>query len=268
MNVAVVADAGNADGTIGGAELTMREFALAAPDDVQLVDQLDEADAVIVGNCVSFGPDLIPLLTGKHVVRYHNDLAFHEHPELRGWLERHAQHVFTSPLHQRLYARAADWWYQDLPEGWPNIPPPIDAAAFKPPRQHQRNGKRSGACAITSWQGPGKGQHLLREYSETTEPVDVYGTGPLVPHGPNLRQCGPLAPEQVAQTLWGYERLVHLPSVPEPFGRAVVEAHYAGCSLVVNRLVGALHYLEQEPEKLVTAAVDFWRLVVGDRVTA
>lgn len=259
MNVAVVADAGNADGSIGGAELTMREFALAAPDDVTLVDQLGEADAVIVGNCVTFAPDLIERLAGKHVVRYHNDLARHEHPELRGWLERHATHVFTSPLHQRLYGLDGDW---------PNIPPPIDAAAYRPPRQHRRNGERQGVCAVTSWQGPGKGQHLLREWSDQHGQVDVYGTGPLVPHGPNLRQCGPLAPEQVAQTLWGYETLVHLPSVPEPFGRAVVEAHYAGCSLVVNRLVGALHYIEQEPEKLETAAADFWRLVVGDRVTA
>jgi hypothetical protein len=258
MNVAVLADAGNADGTIGGAELTMCEFANAAPEDVTLTD-LDQADAVVIGNCVSFDAALIADLEGKHVVRYHNDLARHEHPALREWLEQHAAHVFTSPLHQSLYGLDGDW---------PNIPPPIDAAAFRPSRQHRRNGKRSGACAIAPWQNPGKGQQLLKEWSDEHEPVDVFGAGVYTPTGPNLRNLGPLMTMQVAETLWQYETFVHLPTAPEPFGRAVVEAHYAGCRLVVNRLVGALHYLENEPDALESAAADFWALVTRAGVTA
>lgn len=254
MNIAIVADEGNADGTLGGAELTTREFALAAPDDVTLVD-LQQADTVIVANCVTFGPKLIPLLEGKRVVRYHNDLARFESRELREWLETNATHVFTSPLHQRLYGLDGDW---------PNVPPPIDLDAFYPPRKRVR---RTGACAIAPWQNPGKGQVLLREWAEANEPVDVYGGGPFTPQAECLPLKGALAPENVPTTLWRYQRFVHLPTSPEPFGRAVVESWAAGCDLVVNRLVGALHYIEHEPDKLRSAAADFWALVT-EKVTA
>jgi len=258
VNVAILADPGNADGTLGGAELTMREFALAAPEGVTLTDDLTAADTVIIGNCVTFPPSLVRDLAGKQVIRYHNDLARHEATALREWLESHADHVFTSPLHQRLYG---------LDGEWPNIPPPLDLDAFRPSRQQRRHAKRKGAVAIAPWQNPGKGQHMLREWSDKHGPVDVYGAGPLVPQGPNLNYCGVLEPERVAETLWSYRTFVHLPTAPEPFGRAVVEAWAAGCELVVNRLVGALHYIDNEPEKLETAAADFWALV-GAEVTA
>lgn len=254
MNVTIVADAGNADGTIGGAELTMREFALAAPDDVTLTDDLASADVVIVGNCVTFAASLVGDLDGKHVVRYHNDLARHEDPGLCEWLERYAEHVFTSPIHRDLYDLAGDW---------PVIPPALDLDAFKPTRQVKRNGKRAGSCAIASWQGPGKGQQLLREWSDTHEPVDVYGTGAYTPHSANLNVQGPLEPHAVAGTLWRYARFVHLPTAPEPFGRAVVEAWAAGCELVVNRQVGALHFIENDQDALRTAAADFWKAVLS-----
>jgi hypothetical protein len=251
MNVAFLYDPGNADGTLGGAELTMREFANAAPAHVTLTDDLADADTVVVGNCVTFPPNLILSLAGKRVVRYHHDLARHEHPDLREWLERCAEHVFTSPLHRRLYGLEGEC-----------IPPAVDLAAFRPSRQQRRHGKRGGACAIAPWQNPGKGQHMLREWSDKHGPVDVYGTGHLVPQGPDLNYCGPLEPSDVAGTLQRYERFVHLPTAPEPFGRAVVEAWAAGCGLVVNRLVGALHYIREDPERLTSDGEDFWRLVV------
>lgn len=251
MNVAFIADQGNADGTIGGAELTMREFAAAAPAAVTLTDIAD-ADTVVIGNCVSLQPDITDTLAGKRVIRYHNDLARHEHPVLREWLEQHADHVFTSPLHQRLYGLDGDW---------PNIPPPIDLDAFRPSRQTRRHGKRTGACAIAPWQNTGKGQHLLAEWAAKNGGIDIYGPGPYVPQSPDLNYCGLLDPDRVAQTLWQYETFVHLPTAPEPFGRAVVEAWAAGCKLVVNRQIGALHYIQDAPDKLQTAASDFWALI-------
>ena len=254
MNVAIVADQGNADGSIGGAELTMREFAHAAPDHATLAD-LKDAETVIVGNCVSFGPSLIGLLSGKRVIRYHNDLARHEHPQLRAWLEDHADHVFTSPLHQRLYGLDGDW---------PNIPPALDLNRFR----HGAAAERQGTCAVGSWANPGKGQQLLREWAEANEPVDVWGAGAFLPNASSLIVKGEVAHEDVPAVLAGYRRFVHLPTSPEPFGRAVVEAWAAGCELVVNRMVGALHYIEREPEKLESAAVDFWRLVTREAVTA
>lgn len=259
MNVAILADPGNADGTLGGAELTMQQFAADKPDHVTVTSDLDDAEAVVVSNCTIFPAALISAIEGKRVVRYHNDLARREDPDLMAWLAVNAVHVFTSPMHRGLYG--------DFPEA-PIIPPAVDLEAFRPSRQHRRHGKRTGTCAIASWQGPGKGQHLVREWSDTHGPVDVYGTGGWFPHGPNLNNCGPLNPPQVAETLWRYERFVHLPSAPEPFGRAVVEAWAAGLELVVNRQVGALHFIENDRDALRTASEDFWALVTRAEVIA
>lgn len=251
MKVAVLYDPGNADGTKGGAELTMEEYAAAMP--VERCD-VDEAETVVIGNCVTFGADLIDALRGKRVVRVHHDLARHENPDLRRWLNANADHTFCSPLHQELY----DFRY-GVNRTWPNIPPAIDLAAFKPPRQSRRN--REGAVAIGAWQNYGKGQQLLAEWADANGGLTVYGTGPLPPLAPSIKLEGPLEPSKVAQTLWGYETFVHLPTAPEPFGRGVAEAWAAGCHIVTNSLVGARYWIEEAPDKLATAAEDFWGYV-------
>lgn len=257
MKVAFLFDPGNRDGTKGGAELTMEEFIAAAPDEVEVgqdADGLENADAVVVGNCVSYAADTIQGLEGKRVIRYHHDLAYHEHPELREWLNENAVHIFTSPLHLA---------HHELDDGH-IIPPAIDLAKFRPPRQHRRHGKRSGAVTVGAWQNPGKGQNAIREWSDRTgQTVDIYGIGELVPYGPKLNIKGPLAPDDVPGVLWRYERFLHLPTVIEPFGRAVVEAHAAGCTVVLNELVGAKFYIEQAPDKLESAADEFWEVVCG-----
>jgi hypothetical protein len=40
-----------------------------------------------------------------------------------------------------------------------------------------------------------------------------------------------------------------------------VEADAAGCKVITNRLVGARYWLEKAPDKLESAADDFWKLV-------
>lgn len=261
--VAFLADAGNADGTLGGAELTMREFATAAPDGVEVVgaDCIESAEAVVIGNCVTYGPELIEQLHGKRVVRYHNDLSRHEHRDLREWLERPANgvvNVFTSPLHDQRYGGPC----QAI------IPPAIDLDRFRPTRQVRRNTERVGAVTVGAFQNPGKGGHLIAEWAARNEPVVAYGTGQFAPQGPAVDFRGPLAPERVPQVLWQHETFVHLPSAVEPFGRAVVEAWAAGCKLVVNRLVGAGWWIENQPERLETAARDFWALVLDEQQVA
>jgi hypothetical protein len=98
--------------------------------------------------------------------------------------------------------------------------------------------------------------------------VDVYGTGAFIPTGSGVNYLGPLPHDRVAETLWRYETFVHIPSAPEPFGRCVVEAWAAGCRLVVNRQVGAVHFIEHDQDALRTAGRDFWALVARERVAA
>lgn len=245
-------DRGNADGSIGGAELTMREFSAAAPENAEPVE-LSDAQTVVIGNCTSFGPDLIDELSGKRVIRYHNDLARHEHPDLREWLDRNATHAFCSQLHQDHYG---------LDGVWPNIPPALDLKRFGPSRQVKRNGKRSGAVAVASFQNPDKGAQLLAEWAAANGGLTVYGTGSYVPDSPAIDFRGALPYENVPNVLWAAETFVHLPTAVEPFGRAVVEAWAAGCELVVNELVGALGYLRSNHDALRSAARDFWRLAL------
>jgi glycosyltransferase involved in cell wall biosynthesis len=71
--------------------------------------------------------------------------------------------------------------------------------------------------------------------------------------------------ERMPELLAGYERFVFLPTVIEPFGRLVAEAWASGCSLVVNDLVGAAHWIREDPDAIGTAAADFWRLVMAVR---
>ncbi len=256
MRVAFLYDAGNEDGTLGGAELTMREFALAAPDGVRLVTE--EPDAYVVGNCTSFGPELIERLDGHRVIRYFNDVDPHSDSRLRRWLLKNAVCIFTSPLH-------AERFPHELQMDPVLVPPAVDLDAFRPTRQVDRNTERNGAVAIGAYQNAGKGGQALGEWAQHNGGLDIYGTGLYLP---GVYHRGALDYTDVPKTLWRYETFVHLPSDLEPFGRAVVEAWAAGCELVVNGNVGAVHWIREEPEKLETAAEDFWSVVTEAAVAA
>ena len=142
------------------------------------------------------------------------------------------------------------------------IPPPIDLAKFRVPRQSKK--RRRGVVSINQWRNTGKGQQRLLEWSnENKVEVDIYGEGDFVPRGPYLTQQGGIPPGNVAQTLWRYETFIHLPTDLEPFGRTVVEAWAAGCRLIVNGLVGARHYIEHDPAKLATSRAEFWDVVTA-----
>jgi glycosyltransferase involved in cell wall biosynthesis len=259
-NVVFLYDDGNADGTKGGAELTMEEFASACPPEVAITD-LDEAETVVVGNCVSFSPILIKDLEGKKVFRYHHDLARHEHEDLRLWLDQNAQHIFTSPMHCERYR--VGWDEANKVAEHHLVPPPVDADRFRPNRQTRRNTERKGVCSIGSWQNPGKGGHLAAETCRRQSlELHVYGPGLFPPAGDHVVHHGDIDPSMVPHILWQYEQFLFLPMSPEPFGRCVVEATYAGCEVLTNENVGAKWWLENEPDKLATAAEDFWKVTL------
>lgn len=222
-------------GYLGGAELTMREFAAAAPDDVELVpcpagDVLQGLDCYVVGNCMTYSR-----LPDGPIVRYHHDLA---RAPVDAGLE--ARHIFCSPLQR-----------ERMGLDGPCIPPALDLERFG--RYASENHRKGAVCV--GRMAYGKGLELLAEYPE---PVDVYSSVPVASEG-NARYKG--ATDDVAKTLSAYQRFVFLPTAIEPFGRAVVEAWAAGLELVVNRNVGALYWIRENPAGLDTAASDFWETV-------
>lgn len=243
MKVCFLSDPGNADGSVGGAELTMREFAAAAPEPLV---KLKYADTVVVGNCTSYGPDLISLIEGKRVVWFHHDLSPHILPGLKRWLDANATHMFCSPLQQEAYGLDGEL-----------VPPAIDLDRFRT----STNGNRQGAVSVGSWQNAQKGQQSLLEWAQQNGGMDVYGTGPFAPATPPLDFKGALEPADVADTLAHYQTFVHLPWAIEPFGRCVVEAWASGCALVTNKLVGANWWITERPEGLENAAQRFWEVV-------
>lgn len=261
MKVAWLADAGNADGTIGGAELTQREFRAAKPKDVKTVtvqpDRLElirDCAAVCVFNCVGYPAATIRALSGKRVVRYFNDVAPHGSPDLTGWLVGNAECVFTSPLHLERFP-----WINGHRPRTHLIPPPVSLDRFRA-RQNAAE-RRTGAVALGPWMNPGKAPHRAAEWAaEAGVSLDFYGGGPFAPPGSR-----PVEYDKVPELFAMYRTFVHLPSVLEPFGRTVVEAWAAGCELVINGLVGARYWIEQDPVALDTAATDFWNLVTDGK---
>ena len=175
---------------------------------------------------------------GKPALRYWHDLARPGTPAdtpLLRWALEHATNVFTSPLHRDRFPHPVDG---DASSSRRRSPL---RASPRAPRASARAARAGSAPASTR----GKGLLQACEWAEANEPVDFWGH---VDAARDRRACASRArsrPTTSPTILRLYERFVFLPTHTEPFGRAVVEAWAAGCELIVNRNVGALHWLEQ-----------------------
>lgn len=246
MRVGWLADS---PGYVGGAEMTEAEFRAAAPEGVEIVDcpagaVVPGLDRYVIHNCVHYtAADLEPIGKASRF-RYLHDTWPAGDPALRRELLDTATLIFCSPLQQDFYGRAGA-----------RIPPAIDLGRFR----SGANGRpRQGNVCIGRF-AYGKGQVQLAEWAAANGRVDVYGDA--YPSGPWAVAMGAVPYHEVPATLRRYERFVFLPTSLEPFGRAVVEAWAAGCELVVNENVGALHWIREEPEALKTAGEDFWSVI-------
>jgi glycosyltransferase involved in cell wall biosynthesis len=241
----------------GGAELTAKSFRDAAPDSVEIVDcppgQIREADVYVVHNSTTYPVDTQLALRGRPVVRYIHDTIPHGSPALRAWLLLGNAHlIFCSPLHRGKFPHPF--------EGDVSIiPPPCDLTpAGDTP-------KTKGAIWLGHALNPGKGIGNAVSWADRTQTqLDFVGEGPLMPPESDLIKVLPGVPfDAVPATLAEYEKFVFLPSKLEPFGRSVVEAWAAGCELVINQMIGARHYIENDRDALVTAPKDFWNVVLN-----
>lgn len=244
----------------GGAELSLQALAAAAPEDVELIScpagEVDPAcDTYVIGNCTQYSVADLER-TKPTRIKIVSDMWPAGKPEVRADLLKTAKLVMRSPLH-------VDRFPHDLIRKHVTLlPPPIDlerfrAAASERPRMPDSN------C----WLGMafyGKGVRQLDEWSDANGPVDFYGHGPVSPSSNTVQHKGGVPYESVPAVLAAYERFVFLPTQVEPFARTVVEAWAAGCELIVNRNIGALHWIENEPAALETAAADFWKVVRDD----
>lgn len=248
MKVGWLHDGGNADGTMGGAELTQAEFRAAAPEGVEIIDCAPaevepDLDVYVAHNIVYYSlADLAP--TKGRLVKYWHDVGPHMSDDVLEQLADERQ-VCCSPLQRG---------YLGLDEAQ-LIPPALDLDRFQ--SAGQQNGRpRRGIVALGPWMNYGKTPRPVLEWAEDRQ-VDFFGTGPLAP--PGAREVDY---DDMPELLAHYETYVHLPLVIEPFGRGVVEAWAAGCKIITNNLVGARYWIEKNPKRLETASEDFWKLVL------
>lgn len=259
MRVAWLQDAGNLDGTgEGGAEFTARELLKAAPDGVEVVrvlanelDRIADTDVVCMHNCAQYPGETVGWLRDKRVVRYWNDIAPNGDRTLTRWLVANAENIFISPLHYQRFP----WRRGEVAHHL--IPPPVDLAPFR--EAAERSNGRKGAVSVAAWRGWGKSPTRTIQWADRTDTdITFFGGGPLAPPGSEE-----VPYDHLPDILARYETFVYLPSAIEPFCRTVAEAWAAGCKLVVNKLVGATHWIEERPEAIETAADDYWRIVLG-----
>lgn len=240
----------------GGAEFTQREFLDAKPEDVEVVivkpgESPENIDRIVVHTVTHFSAEDVEQFRGLPITWFHHDLSPWNQAGVKDFLDNHADHIFCSPMQREKYGTYG--------QAGICIPPPLDLNRFKPPRQSRK--RRKGTCSLAQWRGLGKGPHLLAEWAAKNGPVDVWGSGEYPPGGENVNFRSPLEPDVVPQVLWQYEAFVFLPLEHEPFCRTVAEAHAAGCKVITNNQVGALHYIKNDPKALETAATDFWEAV-------
>lgn len=224
-------------GYVGGAELTQAEFRRAAPEGVEIIDcppgaVLGGLDAYVIHNHTTYSLADIPV---GRCIRYHHDLRLQ--------LDFDATHIFCSPLQ-----RAEKNMKGEV------IPPPLSLIRYRDAAESAS--QRAGAVCVGSWVNPAKAPERVAEWAADNGGVTFYGSGPFAPPGSIA-----VPYEQMPEVLARYKTFVFLPTVIEPFGRAVVEAWAAGCEIVTNALVGARHFIENDPAALDTAAADFWAVV-------
>lgn len=229
-------------GYVGGAELTANDLRASAPAEVEIVDcpagdVTSGLDLYVVHNCMLYPATDQP--AGKTVRFIHDE---------RGPGPIDSEHrIYYSPLQRDRVGLPGEL-----------CPAPLDRKKFA------ANGNpRYGSVHIGTFGHHGKGQQLLSEWARKNGPLVVYGHGPLIPQGELIDYRGALDPAQVPDVLRQHRTFVHLPTDVEGYGRGVAEAWAAGCELVVNRNVGCLYWLENDPKALDTAAARFWELTLN-----
>ena len=246
----------------GGAEISSDSLRRAHPRCVAIQWQAAwkqedrPPDLFVVQNCVTFGSDLVNVLSQAPVVKCVRDYWDHAgDPVLRTWLLENANVlIFSSPGQQERFP---------FPVDSPTVlvPPPVYAPRYM--KAAENAGERAGTCWVGRMWEPQKGiANAMAWANEHREVVDFYGDGPHKPaNSQYVRYAGVLTHEEVAGVLASYERFLFLPNWYEPFGRAVVEAHFAGCELLLNDNIGAKWWIDNDPVSLLQGVAMFWQVL-------
>ena len=201
-------------GVPGGAEMDADAFRAAAPSHVEVADcppgEIVDADAYFVGNCVTYGSDIIPTLEDRPVFKRVADVWPHGDPALRDWLLSSATLMFTSPFHRAIFPSKTG----------EIVPPPIPVSRFR-----EWNVKRQGTVWLGQMTGPHYGVAEAVSWAyDTKQHVDFYGPGRGPGGGPYHTYRGTVDYDDVPALLASYERFLFLPTAPQPCSREILFA--------------------------------------------
>jgi len=257
-------------GTGGGAELSDRavimdgirrgyDIYIITPDSPVRVE-VYTADIAVISNAALFPLSFLSkLLDRLLVVNYIHDYfpqcawrlfypdltkcktTCRTHQFAHDALTKAALNVFLSPLHYRV-------WHRVIPEVefTPHHlhPSPIDTDAFRPvPQVPKIANSVLGVNVLLKF----KGMNNVLEYAKAHPELTFTFCGgkdssAVLPS--NANYVGEVAYSEMPGMYVQAERMIHLPSGPEPFARAVAEAKLCGTGVICNQLVGALSYPE------------------------
>lgn len=254
-------------GIKGGAEMSCSALIKNAPDWAEVIycppnyRPPRDIDVFVIQNSATYDARWIEELALKPVIRHVRDPWFAGSAQLRRWLLDNAEKlIFSSPV-QRDELRAR---YPFRLGKSHCIPVPVDLEPFKAAAQpaDQRQGTVFvGRCDVY------KGAPWVVDWSiRTSEPLTLIGDNRYMQFGalpPWIKFAGQIPHSRMPQILGGAKTYIAAPFWCEAFGRSVVEAWAAGCELNVTGQVGAMWWIENEPERLGYDGPigEFWDIV-------
>ncbi len=246
-------------GFVGGTEISCETLIKNAPDWIDEIHLCEankrppEVDLFIIQRGVSYDSRWIEVLQDTPFVLHLRDPWTVGDPVFKRWaLDNAKTIIFNSPNAIKYFVFPVDQEKIAL------VPPPVDVAKFKAASQEERRGN-----IFVGRVGPTKGAHIAVDYAiRTGEQMDFYGQNSGLYEYENLPRNitfhGFTDYNKLPQIM-GKAKTFHLyPMWVETYGRVVVEAWAAGCDLMVEGNVGALWWIEHQPDLIPHGIKIFW----------
>jgi len=250
-------------GIHGGSEMSCGALVDHAPDWAKIVycppnkRPPDDIECYVVQNSTTYDQRWLEILLQKPTVKHVRDPWYAGDGLFRRCLlEQATLLIFSSQAQVDAFGYPFDAPHVILP-------PPVNLESFR--QAAKPKDEREGAIFVGRVDVY-KGAPMAVDWAyRTGETLALIGT-PMMDFGklpPYIRVVGEVPYQRMPSIMGNAKSFVFFPQWPEAFGRTVAEAWAAGCELIVDGRIGAMEYIENEPERLgFQGPIDeFWAAV-------